>query len=187
LTAQKGGVRLTTMKKILFLCGIIAIAACKSKQTPTEGNMYTGEVDAQVEKLLSGKEIYADATRVIPVLVNGEAGSGEKKENLEGFAVTKKGPPLSPAQVTRLQTVIFNKATYDFNSQKRCAFHPYVGFIFETAGKQAHALFCFSCSEVAFGRNAAQGNIEDFDAARAEVISIAREIFPADPKLAALK
>lgn len=149
--------------------------------------MYKGDIDAQVEKLLSGKEVFADATRVIPVLVNNVQGSGDKKENLESFAITKKAAPLSPAQTSRLQNLIFNKATYDFESQKRCVFQPYVGYIFEKAGKQSHALFCFSCNEVAFGREGKQGNLEDFDAARAEVLAIARESFPNDAKLAALK
>jgi hypothetical protein len=147
---------------------------------------YTGSVDAQVEKLLGGKDIYADAARVVPVLVNFEAGSGENKENLEGFRITKKGTSLTPEQIARLQKIILSASTYDFNIRKKCMFSPYVGFIFEKSGKQAHALFCFSCNEVSFGRDGKAGNIEDFDAARKEMIALSKELFPGDKALSVL-
>lgn len=171
--------------KIVLMGAVLAIAACKS--AGSEGkNMFTGNVDAQVEKLLAGKDIYADAARVIPVIVNPEQGSGDKKENLESYAIIKKGKALTVDQIAKLQKVIFNKDTYDFNVQKKCMFQPYVGFIFEKDGKQAHALFCFSCNEVAYGRDAKQGNIEDFDAARKDMIAISLEAFPGDAALSRL-
>lgn len=148
--------------------------------------MYGGALEPEVEKLLGGKDIYGDAQRVIPVLVNPETGSGEKKENVEGYAITKKGNVLNAEQQQRLQAIIFNAGTYDFKTAKRCAFRPYVGFIFEKSGKQAHALFCFSCNEVSFGRDAKQGNLEDFDAARKEILALSREAFPGDPALSKL-
>lgn len=176
------------MKKISFaLVAIVFAAACKSGSGTAEGkNMYSGNVDAQVEKLLAGKDIYADATRVIPVIVNSEQGSGEKKENLESYAIIKKGKSLSADQVKKLQAIIFNASTYNFNLQKKCMFQPYVGFIFEKDGKQAHALFCFSCNEVAFGREGNQGNLEDFDAARKDMIALSFEVFPGDAALTKL-
>lgn len=146
--------------------------------------MFTGKLDEQVEKLLGGREIFADPQRVIPVLVNSATGSGEKRENLEGYAITKKGKGLTAEQIKRLQAVVFNADTYDFNQSKRCPFQPYVGFIFEKGGKQAHALFCFACNEVSYGRDGKQGNLEDFDRARSEILSLAKEVFPSDPGLA---
>lgn len=144
-------------------------------------------LDERVEKLLSGRDIYDAPLRVVPVLVNQEPGSGEKSENLEGYAIVAKGKLLTAEQVKRLQAVIFNAATYDFNVTKRCVFNPYVGFIFEAGGKQAHALFCFSCDEVSYGREGKQGNIEDFDPARKEILNLAREVFPKDVRLAQMK
>lgn len=144
-------------------------------------------LDSRVENLIGGQDVYDAPQRVVPVLVNQEPGSGEKSENLEGYAITKKGPLLSAEQVKRLQAVIFNAGTYDFNVQKRCVFNPYIGFIFEKSGKQAHALFCFSCDEVSYGRDGKQGNIEDFDPARKEILALARELFPRDVRLAGLK
>lgn len=177
------------MKKISMavLTAVFALGACKSGGSGSEGkNMYSGNVDAQVEKLLAGKDIYADAARVVPVIVSSEPGSGDKKENLEGFAIVKKGKSLSAEQIAKLQKIIFNTGTYDFTTQKRCVFKPYVGFIFEKEGKQAHALFCFSCNEVAFGRDAKPGNIEDFDAAVKDVLNLALEAFPGDAVLSKL-
>ncbi len=177
------------MKKIsvAIAAAVFAVSACKSGGSGSEGkNMFTGNVDAQVEKLLAGKDIYADATRVIPVLVNSEQGSGEKQENLENYAIVKKGKALTADHIKRLQATIFNTGTYDFATTKRCPFRPYVGFIFEKDGKQAHALFCFSCNEVAFGRDGKQGNLEDFDAARKEILALSLEVFPGDPGLSKL-
>jgi hypothetical protein len=178
------------MKKsntFLLIMFTLLAAQCKSGDTPKERFMFTGETDPQVEKLLAGTEIYADAQRVIPVIVNSDPTSGAKKENLEGYAIVKKGKMLNADQVKRLQSVVFDVNTYDFNSAKRCQFVPYVGFIFEKAGKQSHALFCFTCNEVSYGRDGKQGNLEDFDPARKEILALARELFPTDPNLAALK
>ncbi len=149
--------------------------------------MFTGKIDEQVEKLLGGREIYADAQRVVPVLVNSEQDSATKKENLEGFVIKRKGKLLTAEQIKRLQAVVFDSGTYDFTNSKRCLFVPYIGFIFEKSGKQAHALFCFTCNEVNFGRGGAQGNLEDFDAKHREILALAREIFPDDARLAAMK
>lgn len=146
--------------------------------------MFTGQIDPKVDKLLAGREVFADAERVIPVLVDSNEGSGVKKENLEGYAITKKANLLTPEQIKRLQKVVFDVETYDFNLSKRCPFHPYVGFIFEKGGKKAHALFCFQCNEVSYGRDGKQGNIEDFDSARAEILALSKEVFPQDPGLA---
>jgi hypothetical protein len=163
-------------------------AGCKSGQSQTwEDSVFTGKIDEQIDKLLGGKEIYADPQRVVPVLVNSEPDSGTKKENLEGYVIKRKGKLLTADQIKRLQAVVFDADTYDFKTSKRCVFVPYVGFIFEKSGKQAHALFCFSCNEVSFGRGGAQGNLEDFDAKRREMLALARELFPDDARLAAMK
>lgn len=173
------------LRIVLSVLWVAALVSCKSGGAEGKG-MYGGALEPEVEKLLGGKDIYGDAQRVIPVLVNSETGSGEKKENLEGYAITRKGNILSPEQQQRLQAVIFNAGTYDFKTSKRCPFRPYVGFIFEKSGKQAHALFCFSCNEVSFGRDSKQGNIEDFDAARKEILALSREAFPGDAALSKL-
>jgi len=174
-------------KIIIALAAALALAACKSGDAPKERFMFTGKTDPQVEKLLGGIDIYADAQRVIPVIVNPDPNSGAKKENLEGYAIVKKGKIMNADQVKKLQSVIFDVNVYDFNSSKRCLFSPYIGFIFEKGGKQSHALFCFTCNEVSYGRDGKQGNLEDFDPARKEMIALARELFPNDTKLAALK
>jgi hypothetical protein len=176
------------MQKITMAIAIgVVLAATACKSGGTEGkNMFSGNIDAQVEKLLGGKDVYADAQRIIPVIVNSEQGSGEKKENLENYAIAQKGKALTPEQIKKLQTIIFNTGTYDFNVQKKCMFQPYVGFIFEKDGKQAHALFCFSCNEVSFGRDAKAGNLEDFDAARKDMLALSREVFPGDAALTRL-
>lgn len=163
-------------------------AGCKSGQSQTwEGSVFTGKIDEQVDKLLGGKDIYADPQRVVPVLVNSEQDPGAKKENLEGYVIKRKGKLLTADQIKRLQAVVFDADTYDFKNTKRCLFVPYIGFIFEKSGNQAHALFCFTCNEVSFGRGGAQGNLEDFDAKRREVLALARELFPEDARLAAMK
>ncbi|HMV35621.1 MAG TPA: hypothetical protein PKD60_07000 [Turneriella sp.] len=179
------------MKIISYLSAFMLLlfaAGCKSGQSQTwEGSVFTGQIDEQVDKLLGGRDIYADPQRVVPVLVNSEQDSGAKKENLEGYVIKRKGKLLSPEQIKKLQAVIFDANTYDFKHSKRCMFVPYIGFIFEKSGKQAHALFCFTCNEVSFGRGGAQGNLEDFDAKRREILQLARELFPDDERLAGLK
>lgn len=179
------------MKSILYTSAFMLLcsaAGCRSTESQTwQGSVFTGKIDEQVEKLLGGKDIYADPQRVVPVLVNSEQDPGAKKEKLEGFVIKRKGKLLTPEQIKRLQAVVFDAETYDFKDTKRCLFVPYIGFIFEKSGKQAHALFCFTCNEVSYGRGGAQGNLEDFDAKRREVLALARELFPADARLAAMK
>lgn len=170
---------------ILIAALLTAFVSCKSGQGGKDGEKMN--LDPRVEALIGGQDVYDAPQRVVPVLVNQEPGSGEKSENLEGYAIENKGKLLSPEQIKRLQAVIFNAATYDFNVQKRCVFNPYIGFIFEKSGKQAHALFCFSCDEVSFGREGKQGNLEDFDPARKEILALARELFPRDARLAGMK
>jgi|GEM_PF-2022301 len=172
-------------KLVLTAALLTALVSCKSGQGGKDGEKM--DLDSRVETLIGGQDVYDAPQRVVPVLVNQEPGSGEKTENLEGYAITKKGPLLSAEQIKKLQAVIFNAATYDFNVQKRCVFNPYIGFIFEKSGKQAHALFCFSCDEVSFGREGKQGNLEDFDPARKEILALARELFPRDARLKGMK
>ncbi|AFM12469.1 hypothetical protein [Turneriella parva] len=175
------------LKFYIAVAAVFAVTGCKSGDAPKERFMFTGKTDPQVEKLLGGIDVYADAVRVIPVIVNSDPNSGGKKENLEGYAIVKKGKIMTPDQVKKLQSVVFDVNVYDFNSSKRCLFSPYIGFIFEKGGKQSHALFCFTCNEVSYGRDGKQGNLEDFDPARKEILSLARELFPNDAKLAAIK
>ena len=172
--------------KILLSAALLSVlVSCKSGQGGKDGEKMN--LDPRVEKLIGGQDVYDAPQRIVPVLVDQEPGSGDKTENLEGYAIVKKGPLLTAEQVKRLQAVIFNAATYDFEVQKRCVFNPYIGFIFEKSGKQAHALFCFSCDEVSFGREGKQGNLEDFDPARKEILSLARELFPRDVRLSGMK
>ncbi len=177
--------RISCLSAFMFL--LLAVG-CKSGQSQTwEGSVFTGQIDEEVERLLGGREIYADPQRVVPVIVNSEQESAAKKENLEGYAIKRKGKLLSSEQIRNLQAVLFDAKTYDFQHSKRCMFVPYLGFIFEKSGRQAHALFCFTCNEVSFGRNGAPGNLEDFDAKRREILKLGREIFPDDARLSGMK
>jgi hypothetical protein len=68
----------------------LSVSACKSGDAPKERFMFTGKTDPQVEKLLAGTEIYADAQRVIPVIVNSDPTSGAKKRISKGTRSSKR-------------------------------------------------------------------------------------------------
>jgi hypothetical protein len=170
----------------LVITAIMCLSfGCKTGDATTDKSQVP--VAEQVELLLGGKDVFENPQRVVPVLVDGTDGSGESREGIAGYAYLSKGKLLNSDQIKRLQAVMFNATTYDFNSAKRCMFQPHLGFIFEKSGRQAYALFCFSCNEVSYGREGKRISVEDFDSARAEILKLGREIFPRDRTLASNK
>ena len=101
-------------------------------------------------------------------------------------AILSKGPELPPDQTQELSALALDDKSYDFTSEKLCAFNPVVGFKFIKGGEEVVLLVCFRCNEWEFEYND-QGKREDFDAVKPKLLAIAKSLFPNDEELHALK
>jgi hypothetical protein len=89
--------------------------------------------------------------------------------------------------------VFLDPATYDFERIKLCIFNPGVRFRVWSGDRCVELLLCFHCDEFIFETYDSagarlHGGCEDFEGrAPAELRALAREAFPDDPEILALK
>ena len=74
----------------------------------------------------------------------------------------------------------------DFNMAKACMFMPGVALRFVDGDEEMVVLLCFSCDEWGFHFDG-KTRIEDNDGARSHLVRLARELFPDDPVVQALR
>ena len=86
------------------------------------------------------------------------------------------GPYLETEQINRLQKLIFNDQSYNFETRKRCMFQPSIGYEFVKTDKKAYVILCFTCNEIMFaiGNNT---KVEDIDAVIDQHMAMKKEIF----------
>ena len=111
--------------------------------------------------------------------------------DIQGFRVAASGPDLDPAFGSRLAAALFDPDSYQFNSAKGCIFDPGVAFRVWKGDEHVDVLLCFTCSEFIVYVPEAGGKArragEDFDDNRAAFVRLAKEAFPGDAKIQALK
>lgn len=171
----------------LLGCALVWLVTCQTGPNAEPLPPYTGGVDPKIEKLMmSNAAIIARADRVAAFIVDSAEGSGTNRANIEGFAILEQGPLLSAAQVARVHQILFDPKSYNFTNAKRCPFLPRLGLVFYAGDRRAHVIACFSCNEWSIGAGDT-GKIEDFDPVRAQMIALARELFPRDAVFATLE
>lgn len=107
-------------------------------------------------------------------------------ELFENHKMLSKFVKLSAAQVGALQDLIRKDDSYLFGPAKACEFVPGVAVQF-TKGKESVSIqLCFSCDEWRFAMNGT-GKSEDFDPIRADLVKLAKELFPDDEAIQELK
>lgn len=105
-----------------------------------------------------------------------EANDLDKPDNIIEYPVSEWGPYLETEQINRLQKLIFNDRSYNFETKKRCQFQPSIGYEFVKTGKKAYVILCFTCNEIMFviGNNT---KVEDIDAVIDQYMAMKKEIF----------
>ncbi|MBX7057685.1 MAG: hypothetical protein K1X75_06430 [Leptospirales bacterium] len=157
----------------LVCCACIA-SAPRGEALP----IMQGELDPRIHKLMgSQSELYMAPDSIQAYLVSSEP--ARRGDRLETFPVLQRGPLLTAEQAGRLQRMMINPQSYNFNSVKKCPFLPRLGLVFYKGDERAHILVCFSCNEWSFG-SGDRGAIEDMDSVRPELLRLARELFPDD-------
>ena len=106
---------------------------------------------------------------------------------LQGYPILAGPVPLDAATAAELAAILLDDDTYDWDRAKGCEFAPGVAIRASRDTTSVDVLLCFSCDEVAFYVNGTKRGTEDTDARRADLVQIAKRLFPDDPKISALK
>ena len=150
---------------------------------------------AKVESLVGGKEAYAliadiskaktcEAYRIGDYL--GKA-KEDKPKKLYGYPIISGPVPIDDASKTTLSKVLTDSNTYLWDVAKGCEFLPGVALRLADEKTQADVLICFSCDELEFYLNGKRVGHEDFDPRRADLLRIAKKLFPKAEKIQSLK
>ena len=172
-----------------LLLSLVLLSACQAHD-PNHPSW-----DAEVGSFLGTDRIerMESATEVRALRVDGffrtERGD---RAIASGFPIDAEGPPLTEAQRERFLTLARDSNHYLFDVAKACEFLPGVALRFDGPAGRLEVLLCFSCDEWAFAIPTADGElesweIEDNDAARVELLRLARELFPQDEALSKLR
>ena len=118
--------------------------------------------------------------------------AGDGLPRLHGHPIIATGPVLGPEFGSQLAAVFFSPDAYDFDRAKGCLFDPGVAFRVHSGRRYVDLLLCFSCNEHRFYAVDEAGNVtresgEDFDRARPKLVRLAKQAFPNDPTISALK
>jgi hypothetical protein len=106
---------------------------------------------------------------------------------LGDFAVTAGPVAVDDATARELTALLLDPATYDWVRAKGCDFTPGVGLRFTKDASRVELVLCFSCDELMIFRHGRRVGMEDFDAARPQLVAIAKRLFPEDEKIQALR
>ena len=157
--------------------------------------MTTSCQSKQVETLLEGAEAYsliADLSKAktceayrIDGYARGAKADHPKK--LHGYPIISGPVPIDDAFRATLSKVLSDPATYLWDVAKGCEFLPGVALRLADAKTQVDVLICFSCDELEIYTNGKRAGHEDFDPRRADLLHVAKKLFPKDKKIQSLK
>ena len=150
---------------------------------------------AKVETLVGGKEAYAlvsdlsKATTCEAYRIDGYArgAKADNPKNLYGFPIISGPAPIDDASQATLSKVLIDPNSYLWDVAKGCEFLPGVALRLADEKTQADVLICFSCDELEFYLNGKRVGHEDFDPRRADLLRIAKKLFPKAEKIQSLK
>jgi hypothetical protein len=106
---------------------------------------------------------------------------------LHGHAIVAGPVALDAASAAALADVLTSDATYLWEVAKACEFLPGVVVRWREGATTLDVLVCFSCDELEVVRDGARVGREDFDPRRADLVRVAKRLFPADAQLQALR
>jgi hypothetical protein len=169
------------------LLAIAAGAAACSATGPT----------ARVTALLGGQAAVAILTDTTGAVkreawrIDGHAGprraAAGASASIHGHPVLAGPVPVDAATAAELAAIVLDDDTYLWDLAKGCEFMPGVAIRATRGATVVDVLLCFSCDEAAFWLDGKRVGVEDTDPRRADLVRIARRLFPDDVKLGALR
>jgi hypothetical protein len=134
--------------------------------------------------------IIAGATDAEAYRIDGEdfrstAGAGDG-ERLGPFQVRSGPVRLEEAWLRQLKEILFDTASYEWDSPKACKPTPGVGVRYRQGGRETHLYLCFECMMLGIGLPGSE-SWQDFDPANAKLARLVKKVFPGDPEIQALK
>jgi len=153
-----------------------------------------GKTDSRVVKLFGGEATIAalqTATTVEALRIDPKKYDEDKltdgTKGIAGYAITDRPVKLSPEQIKSLAAILANPGTYSFDSSKGCKFDPGIALRTLAGQQEVVVLLCFSCDELAIFVQGKRVGSEDTDNARGKLLALARQLFPQDEAIQALK
>lgn len=157
----------------------------------------TANPPQRVVDLLGGPAAYAlidaptgdarvEAYRILPPHLAGEIPVPADSIELHGHQVLAGPVSVDAESIALLSDVLTSDGTYEWDMAKACEFMPGVAIRYVQGELQVDVLLCFSCDELGVYRNGKMVDIEDFDTRRADLVTVAKRLFPADEKIRAL-
>jgi hypothetical protein len=129
----------------------------------------------------------ADRVEVFRVSPKTKA-SDWSRGDIGGYPILAVGKEQGPDFAARLGKVLRSWGVA--KSSKKCAFEPGVAFRVWSGDRALEVLVCFKCDDLWPHVVGEPGELHDewleFDAVRADLVALAKEAFPDDPKIQAL-
>lgn len=115
-----------------------------------------------------------------------------KVEGAGGFPILSTGKPRDARFAARVAAVLRDKGTYEFDRPKGCVIRPGVAFRLWKGKESVDLILCFECNILVVDARDEAGKpvhraIKDFDPGRPALVKLAREAFPDDPEIRALR
>ena len=174
---------LRTAALVLPVVGLAALPACRREDRP-------GRADWRVMQLYvggTGVRTIAEPENVTAYRISPDATPPRVGVPHVGLhRITSAAVTVPPEDVALLSRVLLSADTYDWHRAKSCEFRPGVGLRFERAATLMDLALCFECDMLTIHRDGRRIGVEDFDAARPELVRLAKRLFPGDADIAAL-
>jgi hypothetical protein len=150
--------------------------------------------DPFVVDLFGGKDVVdlirnADKVEAYRTEPNAAAKPRSKNpDRIGGFEILSEPVVLDEETHNDLARVLTSAWTYDWSLfLKMCEMRPGVAFRFTRGEQTQDVLNCFDCDLLAVLRNGQRPAYDDFDYGRAELVGIAKRLFPQDAVIQGLR
>lgn len=168
---------------VLASLALLGLAEDPPKERPSE--KLRGWMSARAAKILNAAR-RTECFRVFPEKPNEPMG-----KECGGYPIMSQEKDRDEKFTARLVEILFDDKTYDFEKAKKCKFEPGVGYRLWADKEWVDVTLCFSCDEVEISHKSPEmrelsAAHEDFDAARAALVKMAKEAFPEDKEIQGL-
>lgn len=178
---------------VLALTALLLAAGCR-RTAPVSTQPDAPEVTPRVAALLGGTTTADlllradDATTVQAYRIDGMSQMTKSDgPKIHGFTILSGPVDVPPAAFARVADVLQSDGTYLWDVAKACEFVPGVALRYRRGETTGDVLICFSCDEIEIRDGAGHRGHEDVDPRRADLVAVAKALFPDDPKIQALE
>ncbi len=170
---------------VALLLSVLCLVGCSSASSKGTSRVVDLVGGPSAYDLVSGK---TPATSIQAWRIDGETflKGAKPGEALHGFGVISGPVDVDTASAAMLSDVVSTDGTYLWNIAKACEFLPGVAVRWTAGEKEVDLLICFSCDEVEFFHDGAKAGHEDIDPRRADLVRVAKSLFPDDKAIQSL-